>query len=227
MGNEESLLSDTEKLDRYVGKTINVVVSIDMGWSKRGNGKSYNSLNSYSTIIGFLTGKILDYITRNRKCARCTRGSPQDQHKNCQRNFDKSAKAMEADAAVQLVCHGTILKDAGLQVKVLIGDEDQCAIADINKGAAKSGVNKKVFKLADSNHVKKNFSKKLYKLKSTYKELNKAGLIKHIKKCFSYAITQNVGQPRKLANQLIAIPDHLFNITRTVVNGAALIMMMF
>ncbi|XP_046751319.1 uncharacterized protein LOC124414417 [Diprion similis] len=37
-----------------------------MGWSERGNGRSYNSLNGYGSVIG-LFGKILDFATRNRK----------------------------------------------------------------------------------------------------------------------------------------------------------------
>lgn len=41
--------------DQAVGQMVNVIVSYDMGWSKRGNGRSYDSLNGYGTIIGFLS----------------------------------------------------------------------------------------------------------------------------------------------------------------------------
>jgi len=45
------------------GSIINIIVSYDMGWSKRGNGRSYDSLNGYAAIIGFLSNKVLDYTT--------------------------------------------------------------------------------------------------------------------------------------------------------------------
>lgn len=117
-------MSEQQKLDLFVGKVVNLIVSFDTGWSKRGNGRSYNSLNGYSTIIGFLTGKVLDFATRNHKCAACTRGVPKEKH-DCRHNFDKSAKAMEADMATQLVCNSEILKATETRVKVLVGDEDQ------------------------------------------------------------------------------------------------------
>lgn len=182
-----------------------------MGWSKRGNGRSYNSLNGYGTIIGFLSGKILDYATRNRKCAVCDRSGSQKIH-DCRKNFEKSAKAMEADVAVQLICHSEILKNAGCRVKVLVGDEDQWAISDIRNELKRLGIKEEIYKLADRNHVKKNLSKKLYKLKSTNRGMSKPGLIKHIVKCFSYAVCQNIGASKKLAVQLDAIPDHLYGI---------------
>ena len=64
-----------------------------MGWFKRGNGRSYDSLNGYGAIIRFLTGKILDYRTRNRKCHLCDLGKEETDH-DCQKNFSGSAKAM-------------------------------------------------------------------------------------------------------------------------------------
>ncbi|XP_044741081.1 uncharacterized protein LOC123302280 [Chrysoperla carnea] len=78
---EQNLVSDnldeaahSKIFDSSIGEIINIVVSYDMGWSKRGNGRSYDSLNGYGCIIGFLSGKILDYGTRNRKYW-CKRGA--------------------------------------------------------------------------------------------------------------------------------------------------------
>lgn len=39
--------------------------------------------------------------------------------------------------------------------------------------------------------------------------MNKPGLLKHILKCFTYAVCQNIGASKKLASQLDTIPDHL------------------
>ena len=103
-----------------------------MGWSKRGNGRSYDSLNGYGVIIGFLTGKILDYRTRNRKCHLCDLGKEKTDQ-DCRKNFSGSVKAMELDAGAELVNRSDILKDANLNVKIIVGDEDSSLMAAVNK----------------------------------------------------------------------------------------------
>ncbi|KAK0166663.1 hypothetical protein PV327_004155 [Microctonus hyperodae] len=99
-----------------------------MGWSKRGNGRSYNSLNGYATIIAFLSGKILDYADRIRKCMHCEKGRKVDDH-DCRKNFNGSAKAMEADAGAALMNENKVLKETNLAARVLIGDHDSSTIA--------------------------------------------------------------------------------------------------
>ncbi|XP_046602221.1 uncharacterized protein LOC124295712 [Neodiprion lecontei] len=174
-----------------------------MGWSKRGNGKSYDSLNGYGTIIGFLSGKILDYAERIRKCKFCDSGRKKDDH-DCRKNFQGSAKAMEASAGAELINNSSILKEANLEARVLIGDEDSCTIAAVRRGNPKT-----IFKLADENHLKKNFSRDLWKL-SSFKEIKKRS-IDHIKKCFGYALAQNMGDAQNLAKTIRNIPDHLYD----------------
>ncbi|XP_067210254.1 uncharacterized protein [Linepithema humile] len=154
-----------------------------MGWSKRGNGRSYDSLNGYAAIIGFMSNKVLDYTTRNR-----------------------SAKAMEADAGAQLVNKSKILQDAMLNVGVLIGDEDSSTISAVRKGH-----DNVIYKLADKNHLVKHFSSELYDLANRFKELKKTGVISHLKKCFCYVISQNKGKTFDLASAIKSIPDHVYN----------------
>lgn len=201
---DENNNEKTERFDSAVGEIVNIIVSYDMGWSKRGNGRSYDSLNGYGTIIGFLSGKILDYTDRIRKCKFCDLGKSKDDH-DCRKNFEGSAKAMEANAGAALINDSKILKEANLAVRVLIGDEDSSTIAAVRRGNPNT-----IFKLSDSNHLKKNFGKDLYKL-INYKEMKKKGTIDHIKKCFGYAIAQNAGNSENLASALRSIPDHLFN----------------
>lgn len=43
-----------------------------MDWSQRGHDKSYDSLNGNGALIGFLTGKFVNYKTRKRKCNKCS-----------------------------------------------------------------------------------------------------------------------------------------------------------
>lgn len=176
-----------------------------MGWSKRGNGCSYDSLNGYGAVIGFLSKKVLDYTTRNRQCCLCDKNHEKVDH-DCRRNFEGSAKAMEADAGVELITRSKILQDLKLNVGVLIGDEDSSTIASINK--ENSTV---IHKLADNNHLVKHFVNDLYKLSETFKELKKSGVIKHLKKCFCYAIAQNKSNILDLVTAIKNIPDHVYN----------------
>ena len=202
--------NNAKEFDEVISSTVNIIVSYDMGWSKRGNGRSYDSLNGYGAIIGFLTGKILDYRTRNRKCHLCDLGRQKIDH-DCRRNFSGSAKAMEADAGAELVNRSDILKDLDLNVKVIVGDEDSSLMAAVNKENTQKNNGRKIFKLSDRNHVKKNLSKKLYNLRSQCKELTKKGVISHIKKCFSYAVAQNKGNAVGLSAAVRCIPDHMYN----------------
>jgi len=144
--------------DSELGSIINIIVSYDIGWSKRGNRKSYNSLNGYGAIIGFLSSKILDYTTRNRSCVYCDKGHDKTDH-DCRLNFHGSAKTMEADAGAELVNDSKILKEVGLNVRVIIGDEDSSTIAAIRKGSKEI-----VHKLADKHHLVKHFVSELYGL---------------------------------------------------------------
>ncbi|CAH0555169.1 unnamed protein product [Brassicogethes aeneus] len=191
--------------DQDLGEIINIIVSYDMGWSKRGNGRSYDSLNGYGCIIGFLSGKVLDYETCNRKCLLCDLGHPKDDH-DCRLNFQGSAKAMEPTVGASLANNSPILKESGLQVRVLIGDEDSSTISAVRKGTTKT-----IFKFSDKNHLQRSFNTDLYGLRVSHNEMKKKGVVEHIRKCLSYAIAQNKGKNRELAAAMLAIPDHLFN----------------
>lgn len=191
-------------IERAFDHWISIIVSYDMGWSKRGNGKSYDSLNGYGAIIGFLSGKVLDYATRNRKCRMCDNGHPTSDH-DCRKNYVGSAKSMESDAGTDLIVNSKILKDNNVRARVFIGDEDAKTAKEVQEKSAL-----KMFKLCDQNHLNKNFSKDLYKLQATYKELAKKGVIKHLKKLFSYAIAANKKESSDIARALQNIPDHVY-----------------
>ena len=48
-------------------------VSHDMGWSKPG--RAYNTLTGHGAVMGSLTGKALDFTTRNKFCRTCQSAS--------------------------------------------------------------------------------------------------------------------------------------------------------
>ncbi|KAK0169567.1 hypothetical protein PV327_011492 [Microctonus hyperodae] len=147
-----------------------------MGWSKRGNGKSYNSLNGYGSMIGFLSGKILDYGVRNRTCKLCDKGHPPEHH-DCRQNHNGSAKSMEASVGVELANRSEILREAGLRVRVLVCDEDSSTIA-----AVRTGSEAYIYKFADTNHLYKHFNESLIKMKPKFKKIRAVSAIPHIKK---------------------------------------------
>ena len=136
---------------------------------------------------------------------KCDLGHAKNDH-NCRLNFHDSAKATEAHAGVQLINHSNVLQEASLRVRVIIGDEDSSMIAAVRKDEP----NQNFYKLADKNHLVKNFSNELYKLSNCHPQLKRKGVIAHLKKCFSYAVSQYKGQSDKLATQLKRITDHVF-----------------
>ena len=131
--NIESAEEDPEK------QVVRIFVSYDMAWSQRSNGYKYDSLNGFCAIIGLNTGKVLDY---------------------CTRNFYGSAKAMEADGAVQLCTKSNILKEANVEVGVFIGDNDNSSLAAIQAASDHT-----IIKQCDMNHSKKELERLFMKLK--------------------------------------------------------------
>ncbi|XP_071578827.1 uncharacterized protein [Temnothorax nylanderi] len=182
------------------------MVSYDMGWSKRGAGRSYDSLNGFGAIIGVKTGLVLDYASCNRKCKRCDMGHDPRNH-DCRKNFWGSAKAMEPHVAQNLVNNSTILKSQNVEVGVLIGDDDSSTIA-----ACRATSSHPIVKFSDTNHAAGGVTKKLYKIanKRKHKELTKDGIV-YLHRCFTYAMTTNKGNSAAMARDIQCIPYHAFN----------------
>ncbi|KAK0174331.1 hypothetical protein PV327_010115 [Microctonus hyperodae] len=99
-----NITCDTSKFDTAAGEIINIIISYNIGWSKRENGHSYDSLNGYGTIIGFLSGKILDSATRNQKCRLCDLGHTNDTHK-CRKNFAVVASSQGNESLNNIMVH--------------------------------------------------------------------------------------------------------------------------
>lgn len=72
---------------------VRIFVSFDFGWSKRGNGRQYDSKNGYGALIGYKTGLIPDVQTMNVDCKSCKLNIPISAH-DCRKNFDGTSKAM-------------------------------------------------------------------------------------------------------------------------------------
>lgn len=136
--------------------------------------------------------------------ASSVKGHPPEDH-DCRKNHDGSAKSMEASVGIELVNRSEILKEAGLRVRVLVGDEDSSTTA-----AVRTGSEAHIYKLADTNHLYKHFKESLIKMKPKFKEIRAASTIPHIKRCLGYAVKTCNGDATALANTLRNLPDHFF-----------------
>ena len=85
---------------------IGLDVSTDMGWQKRASGNKYDSPSGHMFLIGTKTRKVIKYKVYLTNCATCEKSrslfEPIPQH-YCAKNFNGSAKAMEATAAREMI----------------------------------------------------------------------------------------------------------------------------
>lgn len=180
-----------------------------MGWSQRGNGHTYDSLNGYCCLIGVQCGKILAYKTYNRLCRACSvnKKTGQDKSHDCRMNFMGSAKAMEGQGAKDLA-RNEIFKDIGIEIGGFVSDNDSQSLDSLQKVSAHP-----IFKQADMNHTKKGVKNKLYEIRGSKSRDPDSELshdnIKYFVKCFSYAIQQNRGNLTDLSAALKNIPQHV------------------
>lgn len=211
-GTPEDFLVYSKLVNGEEVEVVRLFASFDFGWSQRSNGYSYDSLNGYGCLVGERSGMVLSYITFNRKCRQCENNEKNNvsiEH-DCRLNFHGSAKAMEAEGARKLVVENKILKDANVEIGVFIADNDSSSISAI-QGAS----NYVIIKQSDMNHTKKGVSNALYNIngkisKDPDRELQH-DTIKTLKKYFSYAVTQNVGDLEKMMAAIKNIPNHAFD----------------
>ena len=125
---------------------------------------------------------------------------------DCRKNHVGSSKSMERDVAVEL---WTRAVDNGIQFATYVGDDDSTTLADIH-----DKVPYNVEKWSDIIHTKRSLTTRLYNLKDGFKDPSCSILsnkvISYFGKCFSYAVTQNVGNPETLKSSLSCIVPHSF-----------------
>lgn len=106
-----------------------ITVSGDGSWRKRG----FTSLYGIVSLIGWHTGKIVDFIVKSKYCKACEYWSKkqnteeyaewEEQHASeCQANHEGSAGKMEVDAAIELFQRSETLH--GVKYTSYIGDGD-------------------------------------------------------------------------------------------------------
>lgn len=175
-----------------------------MGWSKRGDGRSYDSLNGQASIIGTQSGLIMGYTSKIRKCKKCDLGHNPKDH-DCRRNYQGSAKGMEPIGAVDVTENNPFLRELNMELGVLVGDEDSSTILNVRNAS-----DHEIIKHSDKNHVGKGVMNGLYKIQSKYKELTKEA-ITSLSRGFNYALAQNKGNKAKMKDAIENIPYHYFD----------------
>ncbi|VDI69646.1 myosin V [Mytilus galloprovincialis] len=178
----------------------------DMCWQKRGSGRSYSSHSGVGSVIGQNTGKVLNFKVCSDHCRICLKASQlgkEPENHECQKNWNKSPKAMEAHTGAELL---KILEDiGGTQVGVLVMDDDSATLSQV-----KERLGHPVEKWSDINHSRKSVGNSMYNtLQKKHKTLTTT-VIKYFQKCFSYAISQNKNQENALKETLISIVPHAF-----------------
>ncbi|XP_024892943.1 uncharacterized protein LOC112468124 [Temnothorax curvispinosus] len=151
--------NDTEEMRDWPTDWSGMVplkASYDAGWQKRGTGHCYNSLAGHGSLIGYYSGLVLAYATRTKKCTMCEKVHEPSDH-NCRLNFDRSAKAMEPDIAVEQIAKNDLLTEANVAIAVLIADDDASSIAAVRRESSH-----RVEKWSDLNHAKKGLTSALY-----------------------------------------------------------------
>ncbi|XP_053407937.1 uncharacterized protein LOC128559651 [Mercenaria mercenaria] len=96
------------------------------------------------------------------------------------------------------------LKEKGLCVKKLIMDDDTTTFV-----LAKRSLSDDIEKAGDKNHIIKNMTNELYKIKDKNKNMS-VKTIKYFSKCFSYVLSQNKGNPEGIRSNLKAVTPHAF-----------------
>lgn len=116
--------------DQDFKEKVRVFGAYDMGWNTRGCGFEYDSLSGVGHLMGCQSGKVMSYSTRIRECKNCDVGN---MCHDCRLNSYGTATAMEADVAVELVTQNPLLKEANIEIEVLVGDNDSSSICSIQK----------------------------------------------------------------------------------------------
>ena len=196
----ETVLSSS---DGHLGP-VDITASYDMGWQRRSSGRAYNSRSGVGVLIGKESGKLLAYSSRISNCKQCEVNETKKKTKvhDCRLNWQGSSKAMEGDVAVELV---KSVESEKCRISTIIGDDDATTISKVEKS-----VDYAVNKLSDFNHSKKTVANDLYDLQKTFKILQTKVIRYLTDKCFSYAISQNVGDPKGTENAISNITPHVF-----------------
>jgi len=130
---QEAKISKMQQLLHLKDGRVGIRVGMDGAWQRRAIGfGSGNSKSGHNFCVDLLTKKIVNAVVYSKQCTTCKRwkksGKPVPVHR-CSKNFDGSAKSMEAEASIQ---HKVDLetKDTGVYIHTLCTDDDSSVRAN-------------------------------------------------------------------------------------------------
>ncbi|XP_015120753.1 uncharacterized protein LOC107043683 [Diachasma alloeum] len=112
---------------------------------------------------------------------------------------------MKPHVGKKLVVESEILKAQNTEVGILVGDDDSSTIA-----ACRNASDHPILKRSDKNHASGGLRKQLYEMQKKIKELTKER-ITYLHRCFTFAVSQNLGNDAEMANAIRSIPLHACN----------------
>ena len=191
-----------------------ITVSYDGTWHKRG----HSSHVGVGVAIDFDSGLVLDAQVVSNFCNGCLRGPKPDadgyaewlvNHRiDCQKNFDGSANAMEAEAAKYIF--ECAERKRGLRYTTMLCDGDSKAFTQANKS-----VPYEVVKEDCINHV----AKRMYKGLDNVKKSNKAKLnrkltkknIEYISNMYAHNLKTAAPDVKKMKRSVLAMFFHMMS----------------
>ena len=157
---------DNNNCSVLLDDVVRILISYDMGWSRRETGRDYDSLNGFGTIVGAMSGLVLDHGICNRKCKKWGSNDGNPNNHDCRKNYLGSAKGMESHVAKKLIVESKVLKAQNLEVGVFIQDDDSSSIAQCRAASSHP-------KIKESDTNAKGVEKQLHNIQKSHKELTK------------------------------------------------------
>ena len=193
---------------------MEIVASYDMGWQRRGSGRTYNSMCGHGSLMGQETKQIIDYGYRCKSCRCCkiaTREKREPNSHDCRKNWTGSSKAMEASVAVEVMNH-TCSPES--KVQTIIMDDDTTTLSHLRNEYYPS-----IEKWSDLNHSKKAFTNQLYKLATKHEILaqNKHRVLKYLQQSYAIVLGQNKDDPGGVRSGLVNLVKHIYMVTTQAV----------
>ncbi|XP_029177185.1 uncharacterized protein LOC114945237 [Nylanderia fulva] len=179
--------------------TDGITVSGDGSWRKRG----FSSLFGFVSLIGWLSGKVVDVVIKSKYCKSCEFWEKQEDtekykewietHENeCQANHEGSAGKMEVDAVIEMFQRSNSLHN--LKYANYVGDGDSKTFKGIMDSEPYADFT--VMKKECIDHVQKRMGTRLRNLKKNTKGLGGKGkltgkLIDELSIYYGLAIRRN------------------------------------
>jgi hypothetical protein len=227
----------TDNLDKEVQATLDdgikarttddrvpIAISTDMGWQKKGSGRSYSSNSGHNIGIGCRTQGIVDYLVKAKLCGLCEAakkgGFPPNFHR-CVANFVGHSKSMEAistvEMAVRLYDKKATTGGHTVWVNWHLTDDDTSCRANMKtftkkseRGKLPARVTPPSFFYTDPTHRTRIFGKDLWQLVDKWHF--KSGNAERLKRFYGYALKQYHNEPiPSFVMRMLAVIEHPFN----------------